>query len=90
MGHQLLFISFYCNQWGRQREVLSPYLFAVYLDELSEQLDSARVSCTVGNLVVNVLMSVDDVCVFRPSISGLQRLLDTIFLVTMLLNTKSP
>ena len=39
----------------RQGGVLSPYLFAVYLDELSIQLRSARVGCTVGNMVVNHL-----------------------------------
>jgi len=44
----------------RQRGVLSPYLFAVYLDELSIQLGSARMGCTVGNMVVNHLMFADD------------------------------
>ena len=47
----------------RQGGVLSPYLFAVYLDELSTQLGSARVGCTVGNMVVNHLMFADDMCV---------------------------
>jgi len=60
----------------RQGGVLSPYLFAVYLDELSIQLGSARVGCTVGNMVVNHLMFADDICVFSPSISGLQCLLN--------------
>jgi len=60
----------------RQRGVLSPYLSAVYLDELSIQLGSARVECTVGNMVVNHLMFADDICVFSPSISGLQCLLN--------------
>jgi len=60
----------------RQGGVLSPYLFAVYLDELSEQLGSAKVRCTVGNMVVNQPMFVDDICVFSPIINGLQRLLD--------------
>jgi len=60
----------------RQGGVLSPYLFAVYLDELSIQLGSARVRCTVGNMVVNHLMFADDICVFSPSISGLQCLLN--------------
>ena len=71
----------------RQGGVLSPYLFAVYLDELSEQLGSARVGCTVGNMVVNHLMFADDnVC--SPPV-----LVDSnvfwIFVVIMLLNTKS-
>ena len=60
----------------RQGGALSPYLLAVYLDELSIQLGSARVGCTVGNVVVNHLMFADDICVFSPSISGLQCLLN--------------
>jgi len=60
----------------RQGGVLSPYLFAVYLDELSIQLGSARMGCTVGNMVVNHLMFADDICVFSPSSSGLQCLLN--------------
>jgi len=54
----------------------SPYLFAVYLDELSIQLGSARVGCTVENMVVDHLMFADDICVFSPSISRLQCLLN--------------
>ena len=61
----------------RQGAVLSPwYLFAAYLDELSIQLGSARVGCTMGNMVVNHLKFADDICVFSPSISGLQCLLN--------------
>ena len=60
----------------RQGGVLSPYLFAVYLDELSIQLGSARVGWTVGNMVVNHLMFADDICAFSHSISGLQCLLN--------------
>ena len=58
----------------RQGGVLSPYFFAVCLDEISIQLGSARVGCTVRNTVVNHLMFADDICVFSPSISGLQSL----------------
>jgi len=43
---------------------------------LSIQLGSARVGCTVGNMVVNHLMFADDICVFSPNISGLQCLLN--------------
>ena len=75
MGNQLL-IPFTVTNGVRQGVVLSPYLFAVYLDELSIQLGSARVGCAVGNMVVNHLMFADDICVFSPSISGLQCLLN--------------
>jgi len=60
----------------RQGGVLSPYLFAVYLDELSIQLGTAKVGSTVGNIVVNHLMFADDICVFSVSISGVQCLLN--------------
>jgi len=60
----------------RQGGVLSPYLLAVCLDELSDHLGSARVGCTVGNMFVNHLMFADDKCVFIHSISGLQCLLN--------------
>ena len=60
----------------RQGGILTPYLFAVYLDKLSIQLGSARVGCTVGNMVVNHLKFADDICVFSLSISGLQCLLN--------------
>jgi len=75
MGYQLP-VPLYCNQWVRQGGVLSPYLFSVYLDELSIQLGSARMGWTVGNMVVNHPMFADDICVFSPSISGLQCLLN--------------
>ena len=51
-------------------------MFAVYLDELSYQLGSARVGCAEGNTVVNNLKFADGICVFRPTVSGLQRLLN--------------
>jgi len=75
MGYQLL-IPFTVTNGVRQRGVLSPYLFAVYLDELSIQLGSAIVGCTVGNMVVNHLIFADDICVFSPRICGLQCLLN--------------
>ena len=37
----------------REGWAMNPFLFAVCLDELSDQLGSARVGCTVGNVVVN-------------------------------------
>jgi len=65
------------NVYGvRQEGVLSLCSCAVYRDELSDHLGSAKVGCTVGNMVVNHLMFADDICAFSPSISGLQRLLD--------------
>ena len=74
-----------CIKWGncfsvgngvRQGSLLSPYLFAVYLDDLSVLLNKASPGCYVGNLLVNHLMYADDICCFCPSDKGLRLLLD--------------
>jgi len=68
--HQPL-IPIYCNQWVRQVGVLSPYLFAVYLDELSDQPEWDAL-WEIWLWTICLLM----IYVFSPSISGLQCLLD--------------
>ena len=75
MGYQLL-TPLYCNQRGKVRGSHEPILICCLPGWNSIQLGSARVGCTVGNMVVNHLMFADDICVFSPSISGLQCLLD--------------
>ena len=78
-----------CVRWGftyskcfgvangvRQGGVLSPYLFSVYMDELSSLLNKYRTGCYIGNRIVNHLMNADDLVVIAPSGVGLQRLLD--------------
>jgi len=60
------------RQWG----VLSPYLFAVYLDDLSKELNNIKAGCFFGEVLLNHLMFADDICVFCPSVRWLQRMLD--------------
>jgi len=59
----------------RQRGVLSPYLFAVYLDDLSNELNNSNAGCYIGEVLLNHLMFADDICVFCPSVRWLQRIL---------------
>ena len=58
----------------RQGGVLSPYLFSLYMDDLSRELNSVQSGCFVGSSLLNHLMFADDLCVFSPSIKGLQKL----------------
>jgi len=37
----------------RQGGVLSPYLFAVYLDNLSNELNNIKAGCYIGELLLN-------------------------------------
>jgi len=60
----------------RQGGILSPFLFAVYIDELSLCLHSANIGCRLSNMIINHLLFADDAVVFAPSVKGLQLLLD--------------
>ena len=52
------------------------YLFAVYLNDLSTELNKIKTGCYVGEVLLNHLMFADDICVFCPSVRGLQSILD--------------
>ena len=60
----------------RQGGILSPFLFSVYMDDLSNRLKDCRTGCVLGNLIVNHLMYADDLVIFSPSTAGLQSLLN--------------
>jgi len=55
---------------------LSPYLIAVYLYDLSTEINNIKTGCYVGEVLLNHLMFVDDICVFSSSVQGLQSILD--------------
>ena len=57
------------RQWG----ILSPYLFNVYVDELSEQLKLCNVDCNVNGHLINYIMYADDLILI--SSAGLCQLL---------------
>jgi len=60
----------------RQGGILSPFLFGVYIDELSLYLRSFNIGCRLSNMIVNHLLFADDAVIFAPSAKGLQQLLD--------------
>ena len=47
--------SFNVSNGVRQGSVLSPYLFAVYMDDLSSELNKVNAGCIVGNLKLIML-----------------------------------
>ena len=58
-----------------QGGILSPYLFNIYTDELSEKLDLSGVGCRyLGS--VNHLCYADDMVLLSPTPQGLQKMLD--------------
>ena len=85
--HQNLYIkwgkcissAFTVTNGVRQGSVLSPYLFCVYFDKISQQLNGVKIGCKLRNLLINHLFYADDLCIFSPSSRGLQKLLDICF-----------
>ena len=55
---------FHVTNGFRQGGVLSPYLFAVYLDDLSIELNNIKAECYIGESLLNHLMFADDICMY--------------------------
>ena len=67
---------FHASNGVRQGGVLSPYLFVVYLDDLSNELNNIKAGSYIGEVLLNHLIFADDICVLCPSVRWLQRILD--------------
>lgn len=59
----------------RQGGVLSPHLFAVYVNELLQILCGLKLGCHIDQLFI-AIMYADDICLMAPSRTSLQILLD--------------
>ena len=66
---QILYIRWRCYTSGgftvsngvRQGGILSPYLFCIYMDELSARLNGVLTGCLMGETKINHLMYGDDI-----------------------------
>jgi hypothetical protein len=59
----------------RQGGVLSPYLFAVYINSVIDEIQASHIGCHFGSLSCNVILFADDILLLSPSVSALQDLL---------------
>ena len=60
----------------RQGGILSPLLFAYYMNDALEFITSMPEGCSVAGYKANMLCFADDIILMAPSSSGLQRLID--------------
>lgn len=67
--------SFITHNGVRQGGILSPKLFALYLDDLSTLLSKTSAGCYI-DICVNHLFYADDLCLLAPSAMGLQQLIN--------------
>ena len=81
-----------CVKWGkvnsayfnvsngvRQGGILSPKLFAIYVDNFSHELTLCKSGCYIDDQCMNHVMYADDICLMAPSAIGLQKMLDVCF-----------
>ena len=78
-----------CVRWGtemsshsnisngvRQGGILSPSLFAIYMDDLSLLLNTSRIGCHISEVCINHAFYVDDLCLMAPCAIALQKLIN--------------
>jgi len=67
------FISLKCGV--RQGGVLSPYLFAIYIDGVVKILQRSGLGCNIKQVPVCIFLYADDIILLSPSVAALQQML---------------
>ena len=58
----------------RQGGVLSPYFFAIFVDDIVNKIIDCNTGRYVRNICISIFLYADDIILLCPSIGGLQRL----------------
>ena len=63
--------------------MLSPYLYAIYIDDLQMELNKLQAECCIGYNLINRILFADDLCCFSASLDGLQSIVNVCSKVAM-------
>ena len=56
----------------RQGGTLSPKLFALYMNELTDELSNSYVGCYINDKCINHIMYADEICLMAPTGTAMQ------------------
>jgi retron-type reverse transcriptase len=81
-------ISETCVKWGgqiskffklragvRQGGVLSPFLFAIFLDGVVDKIKAVKMGCYNSTVCISIFLYADDILLLAPTVTGLQAIL---------------
>ena len=71
--------SFECTLGVRQGECLSPFLFAIYINDLEDNIAENNAGITIGDIKMFLLFYADDVVLFSETPAGLQSEIDKLY-----------
>jgi len=87
---KLFSVSISCVKWGssysefffqllcgvRQGGVLSPFLFAIFVDSIADRVKATGLGCYLNSVCVSILLYTDDIVLSAPSVTALRCLLE--------------
>jgi len=73
---QFVFKFFKLLRGVRQGGVLSPFLFAVFVDSVVDRVKATGLGCYLNSVCVSILLYSDDIVLSAPSVKALQLLLE--------------
>ena len=60
----------------RQGGILSPYLFAIYVDDIIKLINASGLGCVIKKIAFNIFMYADDLLLLSPSCADLQQMIN--------------